>query len=48
MPPFPRVLDPAPVRTLDDYLADGGGQALQLAGKAEPEGVIGALEASGL
>jgi NADH:ubiquinone oxidoreductase subunit F (NADH-binding) len=48
MPPFPRVLDPAPVRTLDDYLADGGGQALQLAGKAEPGGVIGALEASGL
>ena len=48
MPEHSRVLDAAPVRTLDDYLAGGGGQALQLAGKAEPEGVIGALEASGL
>jgi NADH-quinone oxidoreductase subunit F len=48
MPSHTRVLDPAPVRTLDDYLQGGGGQALQLARKAEPEGVIGALEASGL
>ncbi|MEA2715739.1 MAG: NADH-quinone oxidoreductase subunit [Actinomycetota bacterium] len=48
MPPHSRVLDAAPVRTLDDYLRGGGGQALALARKAEPEGVIGALEASGL
>jgi NADH-quinone oxidoreductase subunit F len=48
MPPHSRVLDPAPVRTLDDYLQGGGGKALDLARKAEPEGVIGALEASGL
>ncbi len=48
MPLHPRVLDDAPVPTLDDYLGGGGGQALQLAGKAEPEGVIGALEDSGL
>jgi NADH-quinone oxidoreductase subunit F len=48
MPPHSRVLDAAPVRSLDDYLAAGGGRALPLAGKAEPEGVIGALEASGL
>ena len=48
MPPHSRVLDPAPVRTLDDYLAAGGGRALALVSKVEPEGVIGALEASGL
>jgi len=48
MPSHNRVLDPAPVRTLDDYLQSGGGQALSLARKAEPEGVIGAMEASGL
>ncbi len=48
MPPHTRVLDAAPVRTLDEYLGGGGGKALELARKAEPEGVIGALEASGL
>ena len=48
MPPHNRVLDAAPVRTLDEYRQAGGGQALELARKAEPEGVIGALEASGL
>ena len=48
MPPHSRVLDDAPVRTLDDYLHEGGGRALALAGKVEPDGVIGALEASGL
>ncbi len=48
MPLHNRVLDPSPVRTLADYVDLGGGQALQLARKAEPEGVIGALEASGL
>jgi NADH:ubiquinone oxidoreductase subunit F (NADH-binding) len=48
MPPHSRVLDAAPVRTLDEYRQSGGGQALELARKAEPEGVIGALEASGL
>ena len=48
MPPHSRVLDAAPVRSLDEYLKAGGGQALDLARKAEPEGVIGALEVSGL
>ncbi len=48
MPPHSRVLDAAPVRTLDEYRRNGGGKALELARKAEPEGVIGALEASGL
>ncbi len=49
MPLHPRVLDPDPVLSLGDYVDGcGGGQALQLARKAEPEGVIGALEDSGL
>ena len=43
-----RVLDAAPVKTLDDYAAAGGGKALGLARKAGPEGVIGAIERSGL
>ncbi len=48
MPLYSRVLDGAPVPTLDDYVSSGGGRALELAGKAGSEGVIGALEDSGL
>ncbi len=43
-----RILDAAPVETLGDYVAAGGGNALGLARKSEPEGVIGAIERSGL
>ena len=48
MAPENRVLDAAPVETLEDYVKAGGGKALGLARKAGPEGVIGALERSGL
>ncbi|MEA2843094.1 MAG: NADH-quinone oxidoreductase subunit, partial [Actinomycetota bacterium] len=46
--PQNRVLDAAPVETLADYVTAGGGKALEMARKAEPEGVIGAVERSGL
>ena len=48
MAPENRVLDAAPVETLEDYVKAGGGKALGLARKAGPEGVIGAVERSGL
>jgi len=48
MPLCHRVLDAVPVPTLAAYLDAGGGKALDLARRAEPEGVIEALEASGL
>jgi len=44
----PRVLDPEPVETLDDYRRRGGGRGLEAAAKTGPEAVIEALEASGL
>ncbi len=42
-----RVLDPQPVR-LRDYIAAGGGKALELARLAEPDAVLSAIAASGL
>ncbi len=44
----PRVLDPEPVDSLDDYRRRGGGRGLETAGKIGPAAVIEALEASGL
>ena len=43
-----RVLDPAPVATLDDYVASGGGRALRSGRAVEPAAVIDAVLASGL
>jgi len=43
-----RVLYPHPIADLDEYLARGGGQGLEAAGKVEPLTVIAELEASGL
>jgi NADH:ubiquinone oxidoreductase subunit F (NADH-binding) len=44
----PRLLDPSPVRTLDDYRAAGGGDGLAAARKVDREAVIDAVDASGL
>src|SRR5688500_3463246 len=46
--PTSRVLDAAPVRSLDDYLAAGGGRGLAAALRLEPPAVLEDLEASGL
>ncbi|MGH9243659.1 MAG: NADH-ubiquinone oxidoreductase-F iron-sulfur binding region domain-containing protein [Acidimicrobiales bacterium] len=47
--PFePRVLDRAPVDSLDDYLADGGGDGLAAAAKLGPVATIEEVEASGV
>ncbi|HJR25539.1 MAG TPA: NADH-ubiquinone oxidoreductase-F iron-sulfur binding region domain-containing protein [Acidimicrobiales bacterium] len=43
-----RVLDDAPVPSLDAYLAAGGGKGLEAARAVEPVAVIEVLEASGL
>ena len=43
-----RVLDPVPVRTLDDYIAEGGGRGLQAARGHEPGTIIRIIEASGM
>jgi NADH-quinone oxidoreductase subunit F len=48
MPPVTRVLAPAPVGALPDYVADGGGQALDALSRIEPEAVIDIVDASGL
>lgn len=43
-----RTLPAAPVATLDDYLASGGGRALATARDVAPEALIAEVEASGL
>jgi len=43
-----RVLPRDPIPTLDDYLAAGGGEALEAARKVEPDTLIAEVEASGL
>jgi len=43
-----RTLAPRPVTSLDDYLADGGGQGLAVARETEPDAVIATIEESGL
>ena len=48
MPLTNRILPAAPFPTLDDYLAAGGGRALEAARRVEPEALIGEIEASGL
>lgn len=44
----PRVLDPAPVASLDDWVRSGGGRALEAAVAVGAEAVIETIEASGL
>ncbi len=48
MPSINRILPAAPVATLDDYLAAGGGRALDAARRVDPETLIAEVEASGL
>ena len=48
MPLINRILPAAPFATLDDYLAAGGGRALDAARRVEPDALIGEIEASGL
>ncbi|MDQ4096285.1 MAG: SLBB domain-containing protein [Actinomycetota bacterium] len=43
-----RVLPAEPLRTLDDYVATGGGKALEAARAVEPDVLIAEVEASGL
>ena len=43
-----RILPAAPYSTLDEYLAAGGGRALDAAHRIEPEALIAEVEASGL
>ena len=43
-----RVLPAEPLRTLDDYIATGGGKALAAVGGVDAEAVVSELEASGL
>jgi NADH:ubiquinone oxidoreductase subunit F (NADH-binding) len=44
----PRVLDPAPVESLDDYLNMGGGDGQRAAAKLGPAATIEEIEAAGL
>ncbi|MBW3644232.1 MAG: SLBB domain-containing protein [Actinobacteria bacterium] len=44
----PRVLDPEPLPTLDQYLDQGGGRGLEAARRLGPVGIIDDVEASGL
>lgn len=44
----PRVLDPEPLLTLDQYLDQGGGRGLEAARRLGPLGIIDDVEASGL
>ena len=44
----PRVLPDAPIESLDDYLAAGGGRGLDAARKLGASGVLDEVEASGL
>ena len=43
-----RVLDPVPLRSLDEHIDNGGGKALEAARASEPVAVIEVVEASGL
>jgi NADH-quinone oxidoreductase subunit F len=43
-----RVLDPAPVESLDAYVATGGGTGLEAARSVEPEAVISTISDAGL
>jgi NADH:ubiquinone oxidoreductase subunit F (NADH-binding) len=43
-----RILPASPVETLDDYVAGGGGRALELARSETPEQVLDRLDAAGL
>ena len=43
-----RILPAEPYATLDDYLAAGGGRALDAARQVEPEALIAEIEAAGL
>jgi NADH:ubiquinone oxidoreductase subunit F (NADH-binding) len=43
-----RVLDPEPVRSLDDYSAAGGGKGLEAARKLGPSATIEEIDAAGL
>ena len=43
-----RILPPEPVADLDAYRAAGGGEAIQVARKVEPDAVIIEIEDSGL
>ena len=48
MPTATRVLDPAEVRSLDEYVEGGGGRGLEAARRLGPQAVLEELEASGL
>ena len=43
-----RILPPEPLADLEAYRAMGGGEAIQVARKVEPEAVIAEIEAAGL
>ena len=43
-----RILPASPVETLDDYVAGGGGRALELARSEPPDQVLDRLDAAGL
>jgi NADH:ubiquinone oxidoreductase subunit F (NADH-binding) len=43
-----RILPATPIATLDDYLAAGGGRAIDAARRVEPEAVVAEIEAAGL
>ena len=44
----PRILDPEPVLSLDQYVSQGGGRGLDAARRLGPIGIIDDVEASGL
>ncbi|WP_040493301.1 NADH-ubiquinone oxidoreductase-F iron-sulfur binding region domain-containing protein [Ilumatobacter nonamiensis] len=48
MPRLNRILRPDAVKTLDEYLAMGGGEGLKLASDMDPLEIIAMIEASGL
>ena len=48
MPRVWRVLDRHAVRSLDDYITGGGGEASRIARSSSPEDLVGVVEASGL
>jgi NADH-quinone oxidoreductase subunit F len=43
-----RILPSHPIASLDDYVAAGGGRALDAAGRVAPESLVAEVEASGL
>ncbi len=43
-----RILSAAPVETLDDYIASGGGEGLRIARSANPDDLLDRLDAAGL